>query len=174
MPMMKERYGIPGSEVKNLRTRWRKSISKDSVWKDFDDFILWSSKNGYSKGVHLHKKRDDEPHGPNNSYYFGAYTKGLTSRERKRAARKKPAHEEYAQKNKLEDVVSPYCVGCERSCPGHGIGCVGWEEYFVENWNQNICRTLIQPQPEPEIRQTWQYEHPDLEREGLRFENRQT
>ena len=47
-----------------------------------------------------------------------------------------------------------------------------WEDQFVKNWNENISISpKLQPQPDPNERQVWQYEHPDLEREGLRFEH---
>lgn len=148
MPQM-EMYGMPAAEIRNLRSRWRKKISGDCTWKSFNAFAAWCGRNGYRKGLHLVKRYFDLPHGPGNSY-FGKSEDADTGEE---------------------ENISSFCNGCIRVCPGSGAGCTEWREWFVKNWNQNIHIPI--KGEEKKIRQAFQYEHPDLEREGLRFENRQ-
>lgn len=73
----------------------------------------------------------------------------------------------------MSDSTSRFCVGCSRECPGQGTGCQEWKNWFVANWNSKISTSQKLHQSDA-ARHVWQYEHPDLEREGLRFENRQT
>ena len=58
------------------------------------------------------------------------------------------------------------CNNCDRVCPDGG--CKAWREWFPENWNENIS---IAPK-EPRDKLFFRYEHPDLVREGIVFENR--
>lgn len=143
----KERYGLPGNDVDSLYDRYLKYGLKE-FWGSFDAFVKWASESNYIRGSSLRRRREEEPHGPGNSFWYV------------RPPRKPVAH---------EDIVSPFCEGCSRICPGNGTGCKEWEDYFVKNWNENICR---KPKPkEPPRAEVFRYEHPDLEREGIVFES---
>jgi hypothetical protein len=63
-------------------------------------------------------------------------------------------YQESVRKNSL------YCRMYKKICPGNGGGCQAWKEWYVRNWNENI-------NTHPEGRQKFQYEHPDLIREGI-------
>lgn len=54
--------------------------------------------------------------------------------------------------------INNLCDSCVDECPTGG--CSAWRRWFVENWNENIYIG-----PKPKIREVFQYEHPDRERE---------
>lgn len=153
----RSKYGIPGNEVKNLTNRYYGFL--ESGWVSADDFVIWAIENGYKKGAHLLKKNDSEAHGPNNSVF-------CDSKEQKRKILEK--RQEYLS------IQSPFCEKCERiSCPGRSeSGCVAWRAYFVKNWNENIhFEQEAKNEIDPRVQQYFQYEHPDLVREGIVFEH---
>lgn len=65
------------------------------------------------------------------------------------------------------DTESPFCRNCRR-CSNVWRGCPAWRKYFIDNWNKNI---MVKPK---KTRQFFQYEHPDLVREGIVFEHEQS
>lgn len=70
------------------------------------------------------------------------------------------------------DSESPFCRNCTRDdCPTNGDGCKAWETYFIDNWNKNIMKSIGNHKKQ---RQFFQYEHPDLVREGIVFEHEQS
>lgn len=154
----KDRYGIPGPEVKNLARRYYQ-YPHDSGWRKMDDFLLWCSQNGYEKGLMLRKHDQDKPHGPDNSFFEAVDHIKQENRRRK---------------NERRELTSPFCAGCEVGCTNIAVGCNVWRSRFVKNWDENIHVDLKPPEPpKPEARECWQYEHPDLVREGIVFESNQ-
>ena len=118
-----------------------KGIENDHTFSSFEAFCEWSEGKA-KKGFTVYKVNVNKPHSPENSYWY------------------------YSQKRQ-EDVVSQICESCDQDmlvC--HTIGCAKYREWFVKNWNKNIC---IRP-AEPPKREVFRYEHPDLEREGIVFE----
>lgn len=59
------------------------------------------------------------------------------------------------------------CEKCGVHCPENG--CVVWKRYFIQNRNKHISEA---PAAKPMVREFFRYEHPDLVREGIVFENR--
>lgn len=139
------RYGLSPEEVDRLTGRWSHGVKSDSTFESLDAFLRWASV-GYKKGVQLRKRDESKPHGPGNSYW-------LDGRE-----------ERYVPNGKQVLQRVTYCSGCTRDCQENGNGCVGWREYFVRNWNENIHREVKNV---PRKREFFCYEHPDLVREGI-------
>lgn len=52
------------------------------------------------------------------------------------------------------------CDGCQLECPSNG--CARWRDWWIENWNRNICRRTPGTRRQREF---FQYEHPDLTRQ---------
>lgn len=151
-----ERYGIPGDDVANLRRRWMRHRLQGCGWESFDAFLLWCSQKGFKKGMTIVKVDEDLPHSPENSLF--------QYRNMKKPV-KQPAP-------KPKEEVGDFCAKCKNKCPSYRVGCKAWEDQFVKNWNENISISpKLKPQPGSNERQVWQYEHPDLKREGLRFEH---
>ena len=68
------------------------------------------------------------------------------------------------------DSESPFCRNCDRErCSNIWQGCPEWQDYFRKNWNENIRAKNSKAQ----TRQFFQYEHPDLVREGIVFRHEQ-
>jgi hypothetical protein len=71
---------------------------------------------------------------------------------------------------KPDETESPICKGCEGAmiiC--NTIGCLRYREWFIKNWNDNIC---VKPKKVKEVKNVdgfFRYEHPDLVREGICF-----
>jgi hypothetical protein len=155
----KDRYGIPGPEVTNLVRRFYKRLY-DSDWEKADDFIKWCSENGYKSDLRLCKKDTSKPHGPENSYF-------KASDSIKRAIKE----ENRRRKEERKSLVSPFCIGCQKGCSNHTVGCKEYRAWFVKNWNQNIrVEKPVEVKTEPEGPMVFRYEHPDLVREGIVFE----
>lgn len=57
----------------------------------------------------------------------------------------------------MSEAKNP-CDTCDQGCPADG--CAAWRRWWVDNWNENICRCAPQAP-----KQVWQYEHPDRVRE---------
>lgn len=117
-------------------------IKDDSTFDSFESFAQWAQGKRRT-GFTVYKLREDEPHSPENSYWY------------------------YAVKP-VPDTASPVCEGCEealRVC--NQQGCLKWRQWFVDNWNANIC---IKPKEVPEAPKTkgfFRYELPDLVRERI-------
>ena len=153
-----DRYGIPGREVYNLSKRWQRKVRSDCVWECFDSFVFWCSVSGYGPGKNLRKHREDEPHGPGNSYWY-VHSEEVMEK-----------HEKVQQDRK---IVSPFCQGCRQKCPIGKGGCAEYKNWYVKNWNRNIYRKPAPPVSAPEVKQVrekFQYEHPDLVRDKMRAE----
>jgi hypothetical protein len=147
----RDRYGIPGSEVKNLAKRYYTQQLAEGFY-DLDTFLLWCSQNGYKKGLALKKRVETLPHSTENSY-FEDY-----------AAHKQERSEKF---HADMSISNPLCRECTTECGG--TGCAEWQEYFKENWNRNIhvkpakqVQTVVEEGP-----MVFRYEHPDLVREGI-------
>lgn len=122
-------------------------IENDNTFGSYENFLAWSDKFTLQKGFTVWKINERLPHGPKNSYW-------------------------YHGSKKQEDVVSAFCEGCPQGNRSvcHGIGCFNYRQWFVNNWNQNICRKQEEPEEDdPTHRHVFCYEHPDLVREGLVF-----
>lgn len=156
----KDRYGIPGPDVKNLISRFYRRL-QDSDWESADNFVKWCSENGWKSGLRLCRSDTSKPHGPENSFF-----KNSEMTVRAVAADKRRRKEE------RKNGVSQFCEGCKEKCRNTAIGCDRYREWFIKNWNENI--SIAKPAekiPEPEKPMVWRYEHPDLVREGIVFEH---
>ena len=144
----KHRYCLDPLDLRRINRMWNDKIRDDTDWECFDDFALWCSNQGYSKGMYIRKHNELEPHGPVNSYFWAA---GF----------------QYHQQAEVPDEPNTcsYCYGCEKSCT-NSMGCSDWQKWFVQKWNRNIS---ISPKLRKgtHSRKTFQYEHPDLIREGI-------
>ena len=129
--------------------RYRKKHLEEG-FGDFDNFLRFASESNYKPFLHLRRYDASQPHSPENSFFYDSTAK-------EKLPPKKPGP-------KVTDIVSPYCVGCKMKCPERGVGCLGWQMYFVRNWNQNIRIRPAEPAPEPPKRECFQYEHPDTVR----------
>lgn len=148
----KEKYGIPGPEVENLSKRFYSQKLAEGFY-DRDTFLLWCSQNGYKKGLTLYKKDDSLPHSTENSFFADS------AEVRKRRAEK---FREDMQ------ISNEFCKACTTECKG--TGCKEWQDWFQKNWDEKIHVPKVIP-PEPEKPMVWRYEHPDLVREGIVFED---
>lgn len=154
MSIRKGIFGFSSTETRNLyRVFW--SIKDDCEWNNHKEFIEWASRFGYTKGRHLIKIDPSKKHGPDNSMYYDPVA---------------AAKERQEKRNEYVTYRSPFCESCEKeNCLTNGsLGCLAWREYWVKNWNEKI----YVPPKEPEKSNTkrfWQYEHPDLVREGICF-----
>lgn len=118
------------------------TIAGDRKWSSFDAFVEWAE-GKYKTGFTVYKLREDLPHSPENSYW-------------------------YYHTRKPENTVSPFCAGCTEIMRVCNVkGCFKYRETFVKNWNENICRKPKEVKEEPIKREFFQYEHPDLVREGI-------
>lgn len=149
MGVVNGRYGISAAEVVNLRSRYQKNKLKEG-FGSFDTFLRFASECEYKPGQHLRRYDASQPHSPENSFFYDSAMK-----EKLPPKKSGP---------KATDIVSPYCKGCKMKCPERGTGCLGWQMYFVRNWNQNIRIHPAKPAPEPPKREYFQYEHPDTVR----------
>lgn len=157
MGRLNDRYGIPGAEIQNLYHRWRRQIKNDTEWESFDAFVYWSAYSRYKKGLELRKHDITMPHGPDNSFWYS----GVEAREIAHQEQKKKMGEYYS-------IESPFCKKCgikKRHCLD---GCSEWKQWWIKNWNTNICVKPVTE--EPPKREKYKYEHPDLQREGIVFE----
>ena len=145
-------FGFNHRETENLRTRFRNIPQEDRVWECVEEFIKWARDSGYAKGLHLRKHNEEMPHGPDNSFWLTANAGELKTR--------------FLNQMKKGSV---FCRSCEKDCPRDGRGCKEWREYFRLNWNENIHV----PKPKPVVQErpmVFQYEHPDLVREGIEWQ----
>lgn len=150
--MYQSKYGIPAKEVENLYSRYKKHNLQEG-FGNFDNFLKFASECGYKPFLHLRRNDENRPHSPENSYFYD-------SKAKEKLPPKKPGP-------KTSEIISPYCVGCKYKCPERGGGCLGWQLYFKQNWNKNICsRRKLEPPPPPK-REKFQYEHPDTIRRLL-------
>ena len=154
----KDRYGIEGKDIKNLNERYQTRIKGDSTFESFDDFLRWVSESGYRKGCRIVKKNENLPHGWDNTTWAENRPKE-TKKEESAEAKAKP------------DAVRDYCSDCERAgayCSYDGkVGCKEYQENFERYWNKYIHRKVDIPKK----KEFFRYEHPDLVREGIVFEN---
>lgn len=150
----KDRYGISGADVTHLIRRFYRYFL-DSDWERADDFVKWCSENGWKKGLRLCRADTSKPHGPENSFFKTPEmtVKGIAADNRRR-------------KEERKALVSPFCEGCTEECK-KAIGCERWQQYFCKNWNQNISIAKPVPKEDPNAKQYFRYEHPDLVREGI-------
>lgn len=155
MSKYNDRYGIPGTEVENLRKRWHNHLLH-SEFKSFDEFLLWSSQNGYKKGLELRRFDVRKPHGPENSFYYSKEAADLAEKMER-------------ERRKAERAANPVaiCRECDEKCE-ESHGCKRWRDWFVQNWNQNISISPKLKTP-AERRKVFCYEHPDMVREGITF-----
>lgn len=123
-------------------------------WSCVEDFLKWASESGHVKNSRLYKRDEDQPHGPDNSYW------DISDPNKTR--------QKYV--GTLKDVCG-FCRNCERECPTNAMGCNEWREYWVDYWNTYICAVRTKPQPVADkTPMVFRYEHPDLVREGIVFE----
>lgn len=142
-----DRYGFTETEVTAFQQRWNRSIRQDSTWNNFDDFLAWAGTAGYSKGARIYKIDESKPFGPDNAYFY----RGRILTVKEAAAHEKPE-------------VCRNCIEETTSCALYG--CAMWKEWFVKNWNDNIHVDIPLAMRKPK-KTVFQYEHPDLVREGL-------
>lgn len=139
----KARHGLPGEQVKMLSEHWLKKKLADSDFASKDDFIKWSAESGFQPYARLRRYDDNEPHGPDNSHWYV-----------------KPDYQPVPKK----DCTSTFCMDCTGR-EGCELGCKEWREWFVKNWNKNICRKPKAPE-RPLPRLAFRYEHPDMVKRG--------
>ena len=114
------------------------AIKDKSTFPDFESFLEYSA-GKYRIGFTVYRIDASKPYSPESCYW-------------------------YYRDKKAEDVVSPICESCDQDmlvC--HTIGCAKCREWFVKNWNKNVC---IRPAEPPKC-EVFRYEHPDLQREGI-------
>lgn len=136
--------GFDACETKQLSQRYHQYIKQDCTWQSREEFIAWCSEVDYISGARLRKYDETKPYGPDNAYFY---------------VRTEPAPE---PEPPLENCP---CDGCENPvvcCESHGCG--KWGNWFLRNWDENIHREIVRP---AEKRGKFQYEHPDLVREGI-------
>lgn len=146
------RYGLSSDEVMIMKAKFQKVRQSGATdWENVDQFCRWAVEEGYKPGMRLRAHCSFEPHSMDNSYF--AYP-GETQPER---------HATFI------DSESPFCKQCSREeCNTMAYGCKSWRDYFMKNWDENICR-----KGRPAARfaeEVFRYEHPDLVREGILFE----
>lgn len=163
------RYGLTGRQVQHLRDRWRKN-AVNGTWEDFDAFVKWASETGYEDGVLLRKFNEEKPHGPDNSFWATRSQCFQSNGRPAGAADKKPRKKRAAVvKPKPEPDHPPVrdlCAVCETPCKHRECGCEEWFRNWQRYWNANIHRKV-----EIRKRMVFQYEHPDLQKEGIVFEH---
>lgn len=142
------RYCLDSLDIRRLNRMWNDKVRDDSEWECFDDFALWCSDCGYSKGMYIRKRKEMEPHSRGNSFFWSA---GVDYQQ--------------LEEEPVEVNTCSFCQGCEKSCT-HSMGCKDWKTWYITQWNKNIS---INPKLRKGIytRRTFQYEHPDLIREGI-------
>ena len=145
--MMKDRCGYTDDEIAAFRTRWYKYIRDDCTWASFEEFLLWTSTAGFTKGTKICKIDDSKPFGPDNTYLH----RGRILTVKEAAAQNKPN-------------VCQNCAEESTSCVLYG--CAIWKEWFVKNWNDNIHVDIPMSMRTPK-KTVFQYEHPDRVRERL-------
>lgn len=143
------RYGLSSDEVMIMKSKFHKvQRGGGTDWNNLDQFCKWAVQEGYKPGMRIKKKYPFLPHSMDNSYFVNI---GEPQADR---------HATYIESE------SPICQSCDaKDCAMVDYGCKKWKEYFVKNWNKNICRKL-RPQPRP-VDKVFRYEHPDLVREGI-------
>lgn len=141
-----EQYGFTAREADNLESLWCRMIRDNCTWGNLEEFVAWVATVEYGKRMFVHKIREEEPHGPDNTYFS------------------KVMHESAFDK-KQREIRTGYCQNCTRAeCEGRGNGCKRWRIWYIDNWNRNISTNPAAriPVPEPTY---WRYEHPDRVRE---------
>ena len=138
--------GTEKTELMALRNIYNR-IMDDSTFSSFKEFRIWAKKNR-KKDFVLYKKNEYMPHSQKNSYW-------------------------YYKHKQLIPVQSKFCESCDQKC--NTSGCFLYREWFVKNWNSNIygkpmIQTQAQTQESKDTVKVFQYEHPDLVREGVVFE----
>lgn len=146
------RYGLSSDEVMIMKAKLQKMRKGGATdWKNLDQFCKWAVEEGYKPGMRIKKYFSFLPHSMENSYFVHT---GQKEEERHPA---------------FIDSESPCCKNCDiDDCNGMAFGCKKWREYFVKNWNENICRKGRPAARSAE--EVFRYEHPDLVREGIVFE----
>ena len=116
------------------------TIANDSDFGSYEGFAEWSQ-GKYRTNYAIYKLDLNKPHSEDNSYFYHAT-------------------------HPTPDIVSEFCKDCTRLCVKNGTGCKAFYDWWKEKWDKNIC---IKPkeQPKPGKREFFQYEHPDLVREGI-------
>jgi hypothetical protein len=144
----KGKFCLTAQQVRSARDRWRKIIN-DCEWDTFDDYLQWMVESGWGKYMHLAKRNQALPHGPQNSIWL--------------TPDKAYETEFYG---KTPSVWNTYCDACPKKgteeCTEYG--CAEWRQYFRENWNRNIYRAA--PEKTTETKSCFCYSHPDDIREG--------
>ena len=156
------KYGLSTEQVRIMKDKFYKVKNNGGTdWENLDHFCQWAVEAGYKTGMRLRKFNNELPHSITNSFF--AYP-GADAAEKKTAAVKKP--EKTERHGSYINSESPICSSCsEKDCPTKAFGCFKWREYFVNNWNKNICR-----KGRPDVKakgNIFCYEHPDLVREGI-------
>lgn len=146
---LKDRYGIPAEDVRSLASRYTKQNLKEG-FGTFDNFVKFCSEVGYERGMLMGRYNRDEPHGPDNTFFYNR-------------SPQKPKKE----KKPVTATKSKICETCPKpKYNAPGIGCTRFFKMWVENWNKNICVKKQNEQTKP-VKQVFRYEHPDLVREGI-------
>ena len=143
-----DRYGIPGHDVDNLSSRFKRQKLRDT-FGSFDNFVKFCSEQGYKHGMVMDRYDKEKPHSPDNSFF------------REKDPTKPVAR--FMTKNR-EGI----CSFCKKRCKASGEGCSEYRKKWAENWNKNIHRKITEPKA-PNRTMVFRYEHPDLVREGIIF-----
>lgn len=131
------------TEIYSLR-RIYETIRPDGDFASMDDFMDWAVAY-YKVGYTVYKRDLTKPYSKKNCYWY------------------------YAVK-KSDIITSPFCEGCTENMPVcETKGCFKYRCAFVNNWNENICIKPKDAPTEKDTKEYFQYEHPDLAREGICF-----
>ena len=153
----KSRNGFTGKEMDALRKKYCR-IDGSSDFESFDSFLKFCANQNYKKGQRMRRRTLSKPHGPDNSFFVSNnYTE----------MRKKVDPKEIKP-----DMMNP-CLGCGNQCdagtvecPIGAMGCKEWRVWFQKHWDEFIHQYL-KSETEKKGREFFQYEHPDLQREGI-------
>ena len=148
MSRFADRYGIAAKDVDNLSSKYKKQKLKEG-FGSFDNFLKFCAEVGYKPGMRMYRYYPEEPHSPDNTYF---YAKGEKINR--------------PEKNAEKDA-NRICADCQKvPCTASGSGCPAYRKAWIENWNKNIHRKKPE---DPNRKQFFCYEHPDLIREGIIF-----
>lgn len=149
------RYGISGEDIRNLYERYRHQNLREG-FGTFDQFVKFCSESGFKSGMFMRKRDTDKIHSPENTFFTEKFIPVNCAKE----------------KVKKKRETNWICDGCSKKpCPASGSGCPAYRKAWVENWNKHIyfpkkAAPVVQ---DPNKKEYFRYEHPDLIREGICF-----
>lgn len=147
----KTQNGFTCREMDILRKKYQ-MLRDNSDFGSFENFLKFCAESGYKQGYMIFRHDKSKPHSDVNSYFV---------------YRKPPVK---TTKINKEDNASPTpkspCESCKLECSIQISGCAEWRVWFQKHWDEFIHQDL-KSETEKKGREFFQYEHPDLQREGI-------